>query len=316
MNFTVKTRNGHRDTTIATRFSFLMNALPAAMQDRASPSLGFATAHPAFRALFTSFSHPFFSVHRTSHGLFQRPSSPRSPRTTSLASELDAQALIFHPKRVILRRFCIFLFLLTSAFAQPLTASRLSCEVENNEKATILTAKIKGTEAFVKFRIDWASEDKAPEKFQNQSAKPDRLTSSHRLGKTTLTRTILVSETADCIFIHILADQPGAVHFAARFVSEDPIEIHDRRQIILSGKQIHAHAWVIPFESDVSDDGKTITLSGEGEALILLNLATDTKKHSIANTFSRLGDKYDPGHTPPDPHLIWEGVQKTQEEKK
>jgi hypothetical protein len=168
----------------------------------------------------------------------------------------------------------------------------------------------------VKFRIDWASEDKAPEKFQNQSAKSDRLTSSYRLGKTTLTRTILVSETADCILLYILADQPGAVHFTARFVSEDPIEIHDRRQIILSGKQIHAHAWVIPFESDVSDDGKTITLPGEGEALILLNLTPDKKKHPISKTFSCLGEKHDPGHIPPDPHLIWEGVQKTPEKKK
>jgi hypothetical protein len=269
------------------------------MPDRASPSLGFANAHPAF-----------------SQRKFKQPAFPRSPHTTILASELDAQAFIFHPESVILRRFCIFLFLLTSAFAQPLTTSRLSCEVENNEKTTILTAKVKGTEVFVKFRIDWASEDKAPEKFQNQSAKPDRLTSSHRLGKTTLTRTILVSETADCIFLHILADQPGAVHFTARFMSEDPIEIHDRRQIILTGKQIHAHAWVIPFESDVSDDGKTIALVGEGEALILLNLAPNTKKHPISNTFSRLGEQHDPGHTPPDPHLIWEGVQKTQEKKK
>ena len=209
--------------------------------------------------------------------------------------------------------FCISLFLFTAAFAQPLTSSRLSCEVENNGKTTILTAKVKGTEAAVKFRIDWASGDEAPENFRNQPAKPDRLSSTHRLGKTTLTRTVLVSEAADCILIHVQADQPGSVHFSARFETDEPVKIHDRRQIILQGKQIQAHAWIIPFESDVSDDGKSITLLGEGEALILLNLAPDTKKHRIFNTLTRLGEKHDPGHIPPNPHLIWEGEKKTQD---
>lgn len=209
--------------------------------------------------------------------------------------------------------FCISFFLFTAAFAQPLTSSRLSCEVENNGKTTILTAKAKGTEASVKFRIDWSSGDQAPENFRNHPAKPDRLTSSHRLGQTTLTRTILASETADCILIHIHADQPGSVHFSARFETDDPVKIHDRRQIILQGKRIQAHAWVIPFESDVSDDGKTITLFGEGEALILLNLTSDPVKHPISNTLTRLGEKHDPGQTAPNPHLIWEGVSKTQD---
>ena len=209
--------------------------------------------------------------------------------------------------------FCISLFLYTAAFAQPLTTSRLSCEVENNEKTTILTAKVKGTEAAIKFRIDWISGNQTPEKFQNKHAKPDRLTSSHRLGQATLNRTILVSETADCILVHVQANQPGSVHFSVRFESEDPVEIQDRRQIILQGKQIQARAWIIPFESDVSDDGKTITILGEGEALILLNLAPDTSKHPISNTLSRLGEIHDPGQIPPNPHLIWQGVKKTQD---
>ncbi len=195
--------------------------------------------------------------------------------------------------------------------AQSVATPRLSCEVDNTPSSTILTAKTKGSDSDVKFRIDWFTGNVKPEKFRSDPAKEGFITSTHLLGKTTLTRTILASGEEDCVFIHVHADQPGPVHFTARFVSEDPIEIHDRRQLILSGRKIHAHAWIIPYESDVTDDGKSaITLAGEGEALIILNLTANPGKHRIADTLTRLGGKYDPGHTPPSPHLIWEGVMK------
>jgi DNA gyrase/topoisomerase IV subunit B len=61
MNLTVKTRNGHRDTAVASRFSSLLTA---------------------DSALFTSFSplfprNPFFPRLRSGHRLFQRPSSQK-----------------------------------------------------------------------------------------------------------------------------------------------------------------------------------------------------------------------------------------------
>lgn len=212
--------------------------------------------------------------------------------------------------RVHLRPFAASLLLLIQSHGADLATTRLSLEVENTPAATIVTAKAKGSESPVKFRIDWVDGTESPENFRNHPEKDGSLVSTHLFGKTTLTRTILASEEDDCIFIHIHADQPGPVHFTARFVSEDPVEIHDRRQLILSGEKIHAHAWIIPYESDVSDDEKsTITLAGEGEALIILNLTTDPEKNSIANTLTRLGEKYDPGHTPPSPHLIWEGIR-------
>ena len=204
----------------------------------------------------------------------------------------------------------LLFFLLTGILlAQPLTTPRFSCTVENTPASTILTSRAKGSESPVKFRIDWLTGSETPLNFKTGLPEKGLVTSTHLLGKTTVTRTILASAESDCIFIHVHADQPGPVHFAARFVSEDPVKIHDRRQLILSGKDIHAHAWVIPYESDVTDDGKaTITLAGEGEALIILNLTPDPAKHPIANTLVRLGEKHDPGHTPPSPHLIWEGV--------
>ena len=204
----------------------------------------------------------------------------------------------------------ILILLAGMAAAQPLTTARLSCEIENTPTSTILTAKVKASDAPVKFRIDWLSGKETPENFKNQPEKGESLTSTHLLGKTTLTRTVLISTESDCIFIHVHADQPGPVHFTARFVSKDPVKIHDRRQLILTGKETRAHAWIIPYESDITDDGKgTITLAGEGEALLILNLTPDPTKHPISDTLTRLGEKYDPGHTPASPHLVWEGIE-------
>lgn len=221
---------------------------------------------------------------------------------------LDVSGFMPHLFAVIGRLISTFPWLIALCAAQPLTSTRLSCEVENIAKATLLTAKIRGTDSPVTFRIDWLSGNESPECFRNHPGKADRLTSTHRIGNTTLTRTILVSEVADCILIHIHADQPGAVHFTACFLPANPVKILDRRQMIMTKQDIQAHAWVIPFESDVSDDGKAITLSGEGEALILLNLTPDPENHPISDTLTRLGKTHDPGQIPPNPHLIWQAV--------
>ncbi|MFM2196905.1 MAG: hypothetical protein RLZZ505_337 [Verrucomicrobiota bacterium] len=224
---------------------------------------------------------------------------------------LKAKSFIFPPMLPYLP--ALFFTFSAAACAQSLVTPRICCEIENTVKTTLLTATAQGADTPIRFRIDWLSGNETPENFRNHTAMPDRLTSTHRLGKNILTRTILVSESADCILVHIHADQPGAVHFTACFDSQNPVKIQDRRQIVLSGKQIHAHAWIIPFESDVSDDGKTITLSGEGEALVILNLTPDPVKTPILSTLSRLGEKYDPSHNPPNPHLIWQGVLKTRD---
>jgi hypothetical protein len=204
----------------------------------------------------------------------------------------------------------ILILLAGMAAAQTLKTPRLSCETENTTTSTIITAKVKGSDTPIKFRIDWLSGNETPENFKNHLVEGRSLTSTHRLGKTTVTRTILASAAADCIFIHVIADQPGVVSFSAKFVGKNPTKIHDRREIILSGKKTNAHAWVIPFESDVHDDGKgTIFLNGEGEALIILNLTSNLDTSPIVDTLTRLGKKFDPTHSPPSPHLIWEGVK-------
>jgi hypothetical protein len=211
---------------------------------------------------------------------------------------------------VIVRVSTIFLLCACIAPAETISTHRLTCEVAQTAEVTTLTAKAKGNDRPIVFRIDWKNNDYKAEGFKPSKPKGGAITSTHRLGKTTVTRTILASAAADCILIHVVADQPGAVSLSARFISEKPATIQNRREIIFSGEGTSAHAWIIPFESDVSDDEKaTITLSGEGEALIILNLTTDPAMHPVSSSFTSLGEKYDPGHTPPNPHLIWEGIQ-------
>jgi hypothetical protein len=217
---------------------------------------------------------------------------------------------MFHLPPVIARFLTILLLCACIAPAETISTPRLTCEVAQTAEVTTLTAMAKGNDQPIVFRIDWKNRDYKAEGFKPSRPEGGAITSTHRLGETTVTRTILASAAADCILIHVVADQPGAVSLSARFVSEKPATIQNRREIILPDGKTHAHAWIIPFESDVSDDGKaTISLSGEGEALIILNLSADPKTSPIANTLARLGRKYDPGHNPPGPHEIWEGIQ-------
>jgi hypothetical protein len=200
------------------------------------------------------------------------------------------------------------------ANAQTIQTTRFSCDVQNSEIKTILTARLMGIDETVKFEINWLSGKVAPANFRSLEEKKKYITSSHLIEKTTVTRTILASAEADCILIHVIADQPGEVALQARFQSDTPTQIQDRRELVLPSCKIHAHAWIIPFESDVVDDGKgTVSVTGEGEALILLNISENTKEQLIANTWDRLGQRYDPYGTPPNPHVVWEAVKKAQD---
>jgi hypothetical protein len=220
---------------------------------------------------------------------------------------------MFHLFRVtVLAGLPVLTFVLLAGvgFAQSPATPRLTCEIENTAKTTTLIAKARGSDEPVSFRIDWLSGNAAAENFRNHPAKGGALTSTHRLGQTTVTRTILAGGAEDCIIIHVIADQPGAVSLDARFVSKNPARIANRREILLSGEKSQAHAWILPFESDVHDDGKgTVSLHGEGEALIILNLTADPQATPISDTLRELGKKYDPTHSPPGPHRIWEGVR-------
>lgn len=167
----------------------------------------------------------------------------------------------------------------------------------------------------VDLRIEWLTDGLKPVDFSRSACGDGMVRSSCRLGKTTFIRTVLVSEEEDAVFIHLLADQPGALSFRVTFGSsgEGNPEITDRRQFVRAATDkpagIGSHVWVLPFESDVATEGTAIAVRGEGEALILITYAAgkDGEK-PLSETLSRFGNRYDPGHNPPDPAKIWRGV--------
>ncbi len=147
-----------------------------------------------------------------------------------------------------------------------------------------------------------------------------KITSSHRQDRTTIRRTILAGGTDDAIFIHAIADLPGALSLRARLIPPTPqtVEIVDRRQLVSTGEgEISFRAWVLPFESDVEPgENQSIMIRGEGEALIILNLAPSHPTGDwLEETLKRLGERHDPGHWPPNPSLIWQGVLKASSPK-
>lgn len=124
--------------------------------------------------------------------------------------------------------------------------------------------------------------------------------SRYRILRTTLTRTVRVQENV--VFIHLIADQPGALSFR---VTLEGARIEDRRQLISPV----AHVWVLPFESDVATEGRSISVTGEGEALVIWVFGAGGR----AATLARLGARHDPGHNPPNPAKIWAGVSASGE---
>jgi Glycosyl hydrolase family 65, N-terminal domain len=166
----------------------------------------------------------------------------------------------------------------------------------------------------VELKIEWLSGGKAVGFNRTVLTDEGALKSTYRVGSTTITRTMLADQEDGTIFLHLLADQPGALSFRVRLSipgAAEP-ELVDRRQLVIPAGQADrtgAHVWVIPFESDVTREGNAISLMGEGEALILLTFAQGPKATStLAGTLQRLGNRYDPGQVPADPSKIWRGV--------
>lgn len=163
--------------------------------------------------------------------------------------------------------------------------------------------------------IDWLAGDGQPSKESHEiHLKDGRIRNTYRIRSTTIIRDLLVADDGTA-FIHFHADQPGALSFKVSLSASTPFEtkIEDRRQIILTPADPVAsprsHLWVIPFESDVATEGTSISVRGEGEALIIWNFAPGkTAAATLAGTVEALGKIYDPGDIPANPSLIWNGV--------
>lgn len=163
-----------------------------------------------------------------------------------------------------------------------------------------------------RLKIEWFDGGVAATDFgRTLQPKDGRAESFYRLGGTGITRTVLVAGDG-LVFIHLLANQPGALSFRVSLPAAvgSPARIEDRRQLIDSpASGIATHVWVIPFESEVATEGQAIAIRGEGEALVIWSFAaTDEARKLLPGTLARLGERYNPGHSPPDPVKIWHGV--------
>jgi hypothetical protein len=172
------------------------------------------------------------------------------------------------------------------------------------------------TDEEVELKIDWLGSE-TPENFHRTLFPTAGIARSRcRIAGATITRTVLVNPNDGSIFIHLLANKPGALSFRVSLdvSGTEKSVIEDRRQLVRSTPDtdpasISAHVWVIPFESDVSPDGDAIIVRGEGEALILLTYATGPQAPTaLANAWKKLGDLHDPGQSPPSPDKIWHAI--------
>ena len=162
----------------------------------------------------------------------------------------------------------------------------------------------------VDLKIDWLFEKDTQVDFQQPvSLKDGRIQSTCRIGTTTVTRTLFASPQDNAVFIHFLADKPGALSFRVS-LDAPQVRIEDRRQLISTAESgISTRLWVLPFESEVTPEARSITVRGEGEAMIVLDFSREKgAEKSLSQTLTRLGNTYDPGHFPPDPSRIWQGV--------
>lgn len=135
-----------------------------------------------------------------------------------------------------------------------------------------------------------------------------RIRSFYKTGTTSITRTVICSREDDAVFVHLIADQPGALSFKVTLDAgaAGKVKREDRRQLILTRPGgLASHVWVLPFESDVAPEGDSIVVKGEGEALIVWNYSGGKP---ISGTLTQLGERYDPGHHPADPSKIWQGA--------
>jgi|GEM_PF-5642451 len=162
-------------------------------------------------------------------------------------------------------------------------------------------------------RIDWLNNEPGPKDFEVEvTDKLKVITTTYRQGTTGITRTFLA--TPEMIFLHFVADQPGAISFKATLGSPraGTTAVRERNELSwISTKEpaMKAYARVIPFESDVETEGNSIVLRGEGECMVIFSFTPlDDPGKPISGTWERLAAALDPGEEHPDPVKIWQTI--------
>ena len=205
------------------------------------------------------------------------------------------------------RNACRAVLVLDSPASTRLRAAVLPKAFPEKQTAGLLDVLTKVNEAGL--TVEWLGAQPVTDFKQATPVENGMVRSTCRIGTTTITRTVICSRADDAVFIHLIADHPGALAFRVSMAGEKA-KIEDRRQLILTPTAGPAsHVWVLPFESDVTPEGGSIVVRGEGEALIVWNFSGEGIPASvISETLSHLGQRYDPGHIPADPSKIWQAV--------
>ena len=201
-----------------------------------------------------------------------------------------------------------------SADPAPILKGPFDARIEDSPKVTLISGAPGGDSPGISLRIDWMNQDPGPTGFTTTfDGAKGVATSTHNLGGAHITRTILA--TKEAIFLHFIADQPGALSFRATLLPPDGkgrVAIEDRRELAWTSSEKSGHkarAWVIPFESDVESEGTSILLRGEGECLVILTAtAAETNASPLADTWRKICAIHDPGQNPPDPTKIWQAI--------
>jgi hypothetical protein len=214
------------------------------------------------------------------------------------------------------RLFLSALFMTGTASADPVPVLKgpFSARIEDSPKTTLITSTLGEGSPGISLRIDWMNQSPEPTAFTTGfDAEKGVATSTYNLGTAHITRTILA--TKEAIFLHFIADQPGALSFRTTILPADGKglpAIANRRELawkspVKEGNK--ARAWVIPFESDVESEGTSILLRGEGECLVILTATTaEASASPIADTWRKICATHDPGQNPPDPTKIWQAI--------
>ncbi len=200
-------------------------------------------------------------------------------------------------------------------------AAPLVFATTENDLHAQLTGFLKTASPEVDLEITWHTKD-GPAITDFKRAIQTRhglVRSTYRIGETTITRTVLAAREDGMVLIHFLADKPGALTFHVTLSSKSPTHVHieDQRQLVLTPygdtASVASRAWLLPFESEVTNESGYLTVRGEGEALILWNFSpANSPADAPADTWLKLGKRYDPGHSPPSPTRIWQGILETQ----
>ncbi|RYD28376.1 MAG: hypothetical protein EOP87_19760, partial [Verrucomicrobiaceae bacterium] len=81
--------------------------------------------------------------------------------------------------------------------------------------------------------IEWLGGDPVKDFERSWQAESGQVRSVYQVGSTTITRTIFASAADDAVFIHLLADHPGALSFRVG-IPEGDVRREDRGQLVVT----------------------------------------------------------------------------------